>query len=302
MTNNPWENLENYKMKRVNSKSSFDIYWLKDLKGNYCLNFKIKNAFINFKSIETKEIKTSFSDDNLVIVLKDFSNWEIFKVFCDDLILSSEELLDSNEISQQLYSRINAWKDLLQGKLKKVLSLEEQMGLFSEILTLKDFILANNGNVNSWRGPNKDSQDFLCNNCAIEVKSCLSSKRKLATISSKYQLETEKQNLFLIFYSLTKSEEGLSLNQLIDETLELIKAENEKTIFLKKLLELGFSFEEKEYYAFIVDSKSYFDINKNFPKIISSNIRGEIVEIKYKIDLSLCSEFLINESKILGEL
>lgn len=302
MMNNPWKDLDNYKMKRVSSKSKFDIYWLKDLKGNYCLNFKIENAFKNFKDIETKEMKTSFSDDNLVIILKDSLNWEIFKVFCDDLVLSSEELLDSNKVSQKLYNRINEWKDLLQGKLKKILSLEEQMGLFSEVLTLKELILVNGGNVNSWRGPDKDSQDFLCNNCAIEVKSCLSSKRKLATISSKYQLETEKQKLFMIFYSLTKIEDGLNLNQLINETLNLIKIESEKTIFLKKLLEIGYSFEETEYFSFNVDSKSYFDINEKFPKLISTSIDSEIVEVKYKIDLSLCNEFLINENKVLGAL
>lgn len=302
MMNNPWKDLDNYKMKRVSSKSKFDIYWLKDLKGNYCLNFKIENAFKNFKDIETKEMKTSFSDDNLVIILKDSLNWEIFKVFCDDLVLSSEELLDSNKVSQKLYNRINEWKDLLQGKLKKILSLEEQMGLFSEVLTLKELILVNGGNVNSWRGPHKDSQDFLCNNCAIEVKSCLSSKRKLATISSKYQLETEKQKLFMIFYSLTKIEGGLNLNQLINETLNLIKIESEKTIFLKKLLEIGYSFEETEYFSFNVDSKSYFDINEKFPKLISTSIDSEIVEVKYKIDLSLCNEFLINENKVLGAL
>ncbi|MEG0236272.1 MAG: PD-(D/E)XK motif protein [Cetobacterium sp.] len=302
MMNNPWKDLDNYKMKRVSSKGKFDIYWLKDLKGNYCLNFRIENAFKNFKSVETKELKTSFSDDNLVIILKDSSNWEIFKVFCDDLVLSSEELLDSNKISPKLYSRINEWKDLLQGKLRKILSLEEQMGLFSEVLTLKELILTNSGNINSWRGPDKDSQDFLCNNCSIEVKSCLSSKRRLATISSKYQLETEKKNLFMIFYSLTKTEKGLNLKQLIDETLKLIKIESDRTIFLKKLLELGYSFEETEYFSFIVDSKTYFDINENFPKLISSNIDNEIVEVKYKIDLSLCNEFLINEKKVLEEL
>lgn len=299
---NPWKDLDKYKMKRVSSKSKFDIYWLKDLKGNYCLNFKIEHAFKNFNTIETKEIKTFSSDDNLVIILKDSSNWEIFKVFCEDLFLSSEKLLDPNKISQKLYNRINEWKDLLQGKLKKILSLEEQMGLFSEILTLKELVLINGGNANSWRGPDKDSQDFLCNNCAIEVKSCLSSKRRLATISSKYQLETEKQNLFMIFYSLTKTEEGLNLKQLISETLKLIETESEKIIFLKKLLEVGYSFEEIEYFSFIVDSKSYFDINERFPKLISSNIDSEIVEVKYKIDLSLCNEFLINENKVLGEL
>lgn len=302
MMNNPWKDLDNYKMKRVSSKSKFDIYWLKDLKGNYCLNFRIKNAFKNFKAIETKEMKISFSNDNLVIILNDSSNWEIFKVFCDDLISSLEELLDPAKVSQKLYSRINEWKGLLQGKLKKVLSLEEQMGLFSEVLTLKELILVNGGNINSWRGPDKDSQDFLCNNCAIEVKSCLSSKRRLATISSKYQLETEKQYLFMIVYSLTKTEKGLNLNQLINETLKLIEIETEKTIFLKKLLELGYSFEETGYYSFLVDSKAYFNIDKSFPKLISSNINSEIIEVKYKIDLSLCNEFLINENKVLGEL
>lgn len=302
MIKNPWKDLDNYKMKRVNSHNKLDIYWAKGIQGNYCLLFRVKDEFSKFKNIETKEFQTKSSKDDLIIELIESSNWEIFKIFCDDLILNLEELLDSNRVSQKLYSRIIEWKNLLQGKLKKILSLEEQMGLFAEVLTLKELVLANDGSVNSWRGPDKDSQDFLCGNCAIEVKSCLSSKRKLVTISSKYQLETEKQNFFMIFYSLTKTEIGLNLNQLISETLNLIEVESEKTIFLKKLLEIGYSFEETEYFSFNVDSKSYFDINEKFPKLISASINSKIVEVKYKVDLSLCNEFLINENKILEEL
>lgn len=302
MIKNPWKDLDNYKMKRVNSHNKLDIYWAKGIQGNYCLLFRVKGEFSKFKNIETKEFQTKSSKDDLIIELIESSNWEIFKIFCDDLILSLEELSDSNKVSQKLYSRIIEWKNLLQGKLKKILSLEEQMGLFAEVLTLKELVLANDGSVNSWRGPDKDSQDFLCGNCAIEVKSCLSSKRKLVTISSKYQFETEKQNFFMIFYSLTKNEIGLNLNQLISETLNLIEIESEKTIFLKKLLEIGYSFEETEYFSFNVDSKSYFDINEKFPKLISASINSKIVEVKYKIDLSLCNEFLINENKILEEL
>lgn len=301
MINNPWRDLENHTMKRVNSKNKLDIYWLKGIQGNFCLLFKVNNEFSNFKNIETKEFQTKSSSDNLIIELRELSNWEIFKIFCDDIILNIESDKNNQSISTNLYNRITQWKDLLKGKMKKMLSLEEQIGLFGELLVLKDIILKNNKSIDFWRGPEKDLQDFLCKNCAIEVKSSLSSKNKIITISSKNQLETEKNYLFLIYYSLTKDDNGVNLSELISSIEDILVSVNSKNIFLKKLLELGYNFDE-DYFSFILDGESYYEVTNKFPKLNSNGLDSRITEVKYKLDLKQCEEFKINKEKILEEL
>lgn len=302
MIDNPWIDLKNQKMKRVNSKNKFDIYWAKDVQGKYSLLFKVKNEFLKFTNIETKEFETKNSEDYLVIILKESSNWEIFKIFCDDIILNVESDSQDDRISQKLYNRIIEWRDLLQGKIKKILSLEEQLGLFGELLTLKNIILDNNGTVESWCGPEKHLQDFACRNCAIEIKSGLSSQNKIITISSKNQLKIEREYLFLIFYSLTKQEFGISIDQLVSSIGKVLISDKDRTDFFKKLLEVGYNFEEKNYLSFSIDSENYYEVTDKFPKLDSKILDSRILEVKYKIDLNKCEEFKIKKDKILGEL
>ncbi|MGL6066103.1 MAG: PD-(D/E)XK motif protein [Cetobacterium sp.] len=302
MVNNPWSDLENLKMKRASSTSNFDIYWAKDLQGNCCLLLKIKSAFLKFENITTKNLETKFSKDDLIIIHKDTNNSDIFKIFCKDIIATVEKTISEELISPEIHNRIIQWKDLLQGNMKKTLSIEEQIGLFGEILTLKDIILENQESIDSWRGPEKDAQDFLCNNCVIEVKSCLSSKNKVITISSKNQLETEKKHLFIILYCLTIQKEGTNLSELVLSTLNLLTSDIDKTNFCKKLLELGYSFDEESYYSFVLDSESYFEVTEDFPKLNSKDLDQRIIEAKYKIDLNRCDEFEITKNIILGEL
>ncbi|MGL5982362.1 MAG: PD-(D/E)XK motif protein [Cetobacterium sp.] len=302
MLKNPWSNLENLKMKRANSTSNFDIYWAKDFQGNCCLLLKIKSAFLKFENIATKNLETKFSKDDLIIIHKDTNNSDIFKIFCEDIIATVEKTTSEELISSEIQNRIIQWKHLLQGNMKKKLSTEEQIGLFGEILTLKDIILENQDSIDSWRGPEKDAQDFLCNNCAIEVKSCLSSKNKVITISSKNQLETDKQYLFIILYCLTIQKEGINLSELVLSTLNLLTSDTDKTNFCRKLLELGYSFDEESYHSFILDSESYFEVTEDFPKLNSKDLDQRIIEAKYKIDLNRCDEFEITKNIILEEL
>lgn len=299
---NPWKKLENLKMIRVNNKIDYNIYWAKNTNGNYCLFFDIEKAFKDFKDINTKDLEIRFSESNLAIQLQNNENWEIFKIFCEDLIKHIESIKKNNQIGFKIQERILEWKNLLEGKMSKTLSFEEQMGLFSELVLLKKIIIEKGEGVLFWRGPEKDSQDFLCDNCAIEVKSSLSSQKRVITISSKNQLETEKENLYLAYCSLSKSKMGKNLTSLVEDIYLILKSEDEKFIFSKKLIEIGYDFKEENYNSFRVDKELYYIVKENFPKVDSKCMDPRILEVKYKIDLNSCSEFEVEEIYILEEI
>lgn len=299
---NPWNTLEKSTMRRVNSKDNVDIYWYKTISEDYSLYFKVNSIFKNFPKIEMEHIIINSSNDELIIILKDTAIWEIFKTFCDDLIYNLKGIKEVNEISSTLIKRINNWKNLFIKKRKKEMPLEVQMGLFSELSTLKNIILKNRGSIEYWRGPEKDTQDFLCNNCSIEVKSTLTSQKKNIIISSINQLESEKNNLFLNFYSLSKVENGKNIKVLTEEIMELLSTDD-KTKFMTKLFKLDYDLTEENYMKFLVDNIEFYNAkDKNFPKLNSDLIKLGIIEIKYKIDLNLCTQFKMNLEQILEEI
>ncbi|MGL5780107.1 PD-(D/E)XK motif protein [Cetobacterium sp.] len=300
--NNPWLELNDRKQKRINEYINHNIYWAKDDLGNYCVLFTIKDCFTNFKSFESKQLKAKSNKDNLVIMLKNTEGWEIFKLFCEDLVTTINKLNTNIDILNTLEVRIEEWKKLFVGQIKRQLSFEEQMGLFSELDFLEKIILKNNKTIECWRGPEKNLQDFLCFNCAIEIKSSITSEKKLATISSINQLETDKQNLYLIYYSLTQDKAGESVQDIIIRILQNLN-EVDKVSFQKKILGYGYNFEENNYSKFIIDSMLCFDAkDEKFPKLKSKDIPKEIVSIKYKININECSNFKIEINSILEEI
>lgn len=132
----------------------------------------------------------------------------------------------------------------------------------------------------------------------LEVKSTLSSKGSIITISSAFQLETTKNNLFLIFYSLSQTQNGESISDIINYIDKKIKNEEIKIKFYKKLFNIGYNLTETEYDKFRIDKINYYKITDNFPKISSKNLDLRIKEVKYKIDLTFCDSFKVSKKNL----
>ena len=303
MKNNPWKNLKNNSIKRVNFNIPFDIFWAKNSLEQYCYLIRLSNN-ITLKKINFKEIQVLYQNgilNELLIILNDSNNWEIFKILCDDLAENSMLVKTEKELIEKTYERLNEWKNLLKSTYRDKLSFEEQMGLFTELKTLNNIIFPKINSdiaINFWRGADKDIQDFLCENSALEVKSTLSSKGSIITISSAFQLETTKNNLFLIFYSLSQTQNGESISDIINYIDKKIKNEEIKIKFYKKLFNIGYNLTETEYDKFRIDKINYYKITDNFPKISSKNLDLRIKEVKYKIDLTFCDSFKVSKKNL----
>lgn len=121
---------------------------------------------------------------------------------------TSDKMISAVEI------RLRRWQQLLKQDANQTFTIEKQMGLFSELLCLKEIVAAKVGikqAVVSWVGPEFDKQDFLMDKAVIEVKSHRTSKDEIVHISSLQQLHSEKEPLLLMSYALTFSENGLSV-------------------------------------------------------------------------------------------
>lgn len=306
---NVWESVEVNTKRRVNRETKYDYYWLKDYQGKYGFSVGIstegtkEHASVNLKGIDIVDK----SDDGItwiILILLDQGDWEIFKNLCNDLISALELVKESQNLYDSLVARLKRWQSLLKGDNSKKLSLEKQMGLFAELLCLETIIsrkMDMDCAIDIWCGPEGDKQDFILDDMAIEVKSHITSKGNLVRISSADQLITSKDKLYLVSYSITNYPSGEGISDLHGRISEKLSAENLYK-FDFKLIGAGWipGCSDMHEYRFVVDDVQIYKVNQDFPKIIPAYIDMRIQNVKYSIDMSLCGEWEIDLSEIIG--
>ncbi|MGE7593535.1 PD-(D/E)XK motif protein [Peribacillus frigoritolerans] len=310
----PWENIRAGAERLVDANLKYEICWGVEKNGDYALYIPIEkeedlpNIDINLKDIEINIFKRDIPNTyQWVIILKRKEAWGIFKRLCEDLMSVAEQAKNEKSMIVQIQNRLKGWQSLLSKNMKVVFSTEQQMGLITELKCLQEIIAIRIDYVKAiqaWVGAEADKQDFLLDNSVVEVKSYRTSKGEKVTISSKDQLSTEKDYLYLITYALTKSENGENVKELIDgikEQLIISDANEAIEIFETKLWNYGYSslmFKESELDRYLVDKVNCYRVEGDFPRIGSSTVAPEIVSLNYKVDLTTCTDYLINIDEI----
>ncbi|WP_203340234.1 PD-(D/E)XK motif protein [Planococcus beijingensis] len=311
-TDNPWKNMGNLTRRRADPNTPHDIYWIKETTGKYGLwinaasvvNFK--EEAIKLKGITiTKNIKKDGGD--LFLILESSEDWEVFRSLCKDLISVTVKYKDEEKMMSVIDGRLHKWQQMLKSASLKKLSIEEQMGLYGELLCLKELVIPELGVLDAlkaWTGPQKDKQDFLLENAVIEVKCSKTTKGEMATISSLGQLSSNKNKFFITFYNISPSEKGTTIEELSKEIKEKHFNEHPSLVefFESKLLEYGYISELNPLLEkFQVDNKKAYVVNEKFPRLTSSQVDTRIVSVKYTIDLSRLSEFEVEYDNVIKE-
>jgi hypothetical protein len=308
---NPWESMPRSSQRRVSSDMPHDVYWMTDTEGKYGFCLKIPNSFDdglsipNLKGISTLKRNSAEGFGELFLILNDKDDWEIFNVLCNDLINTALQCGIDEEIIDAVEIRLRRWHLLLKRERQKELTLEVQMGLFSELLCLRDSIAPRVGIKQasiSWVGPNFDKQDFLLENSAVEVKSYRTSRGPVVEISSAKQLSSEKESLYLLTYGLTNSDTGSTVEDLAKSISAMLSAESAGALdaFESKLMSYGYIPEmvKEPLIKFKLDRNRAYVITDDFPKINPQDLKAQIISVNYSIDLTLCAEFEVEFNSI----
>jgi len=309
--NSPWKNMQESSQRRVDFETDHDLFWITDLEGKYGFCLQSKNVFkdikppANLKGISILKRNSNHNYGELFLVLNKKEDWQIFYTLCEDLISITHKYDTDEAMISAVEIRLKRWQQLLRYERNIVLSLEAQMGLFSELLTLKEILVPKVGveqSVVSWVGADFDKQDFLLANAIIEVKSYRTSKSPIVNISSLQQLYSDKEPLYLLTYGLTQADNGVSIDALVEDIYGLLenKSAQLRDIFDDRLIEYGFIPEliERSLFKFIVDKRRVFYISDEFPKILPQSVGSQILTVKYSIDLLQCSEFEVGIESI----
>ncbi|MGY3190381.1 hypothetical protein ACVWXS_005117 [Lysinibacillus sp. TE18511] len=312
---NPWDTIEPNSERLIETNNDkYEFYWGIEKNGDYAFYIPIfsqdnlPQTNINIKNLDINIFESSTPNKYVwVIILKVKEQWSIFKKLCEDLCSVSETATNEKALIIQVQHRLKRWQDLLSRKFDSF-PLIKQMGIFSELYCLLNIVAPKIGlptAISAWVGGDYDKQDFLLNACALEVKSYRTSKGEIVQISSKEQLYSTKEYLYLVTYALTQSDDGTNIQHIVEEIeLHLKRALDFSTLdlFENKLIECGYSsvlFKEHELTKFIVDRVHIYEVQEIFPKIIPAQVAPEIVSLTYKLDLTNCQQFIIDQEQMI---
>lgn len=274
---------------------------------------EVINTLPKWKGIEISiNHMYDYEDENYdCIVFQQLEQYEnyIFEIIVEDIFDTLKCLREPNRTIITLINVLTKWKKffLIQPEIK--MSEIKQQGLYGELLLLEQLIKKYGEQaVHWWTGCNMETHDFYIDTNAVEVKTTSTKGPYKINISSEYQLDPMDVNgrLFLKFIALRKSEtDGEHLPELI-EKIKTTVMDHQGNIeeFNNKLYKYGFIKEHPELYniGFKQREMCNYEINGQFPKIVSKDLPIGIGNITYELDLPICEQFQISEEELYNAL
>ncbi|WP_010249804.1 PD-(D/E)XK motif protein [Myroides injenensis] len=300
---NPWLDVSIGSQRRIDSTSVHDLYRIKDGNGNYGFYIKFKEEFADTRiyfRLRGIEVYKNNNDNqgNYTLLLNEKKDWHLFYILSNDLINICSSISNEGRLITELENRLKRWQRFLMKNKAVELSTELQMGLFSELYYLQNYIIPNYGikdSISAWGGPNKERNDFNTVDSIIELKTYKSNNAAIISISSVYQLFSEDKPVKLVALALTESDLGDSVLDLYRQIRALISNESIELLeeFEEKVINYGLMIyiDNQNLKKFVVDNMRNFAVENDFPLIKPMDIASEILSVNYSIDLELCKRF-----------
>ena len=249
----------------------------------------------------------------LTLTLISSADVEIFRALCANLIDATRRFGKDEEPTAfgVVIARLWRWQQVFKEKRRVGLTKSEQIGLYGELLVLRDiFLLRLNPYtaLSAWRGPSGDEQDFMIRDWLMEVKTQLSSSDRKIHVSSQDQLDITSGRIVLFHQVLSITEpdqEGsATLNELVAGVQGgITKAMPEALdLFEARLIEAGY--ERMEEYGndhMVLTQRVPFEIIEGFPLLAASDVPAGVTNVSYDVMLEACTDYQRDETEILEE-
>lgn len=204
----------------------------------------------------------------------------------------------------QLVRRLTAWRLMLGRGLLAGLTPEARVGLYGELLVLREVMLPTLGSaaVRAWVGPAKAPQDFLHGTTAVEVKTVSRRDPDRCRISNERQLDsTGLKNLFLAHQVIGTAAEGVSLPELVDGMRSHPAIQPELSWFENCLLEAGWWDAHRDQYAndrYALVRRQFFAVSDSFPRMTPPDLPPGVSGVSYLVDLATCRPHRVDETVV----
>lgn len=275
---------------RVDAEHPLELLIGKNDKGQKTIRFigDFKRKVIkNTKSISVSHyLFENFFAVNISLTDDDYL--DLFYIMIDDLIDSSRICHPKNGY-EFITNRFEKWKKFTNIE-KNHMSEAQVKGLLGELIFLDAFMIGKYGitkSINGWTGPEPTVKDFSYDDRWYEVKTTTNNE---IHISSLEQLDSDIEgNLVVVsLEKLSPESVGKSLLSICKNIFDKIDFDNDKSLFISKLVEVGFNFDEYyEKFKYRVVNIDFYLIDSGFPKISKKDIDNAILNVKYTLTLDL---------------
>jgi hypothetical protein len=224
---------------------------------------------------------------------------DVFRALAVDVAEVLVEAKTKEAAAATFISRVRRWQRFLEVHGPAGLSDSERRGLFSELLVLKELIVACSDPLRileGWRGPVREPHDFVLLGGDIEVKSTASPSPRTIEIANFDQLDDlGAVRLLLIHTVLAEMDSGgQTLPGIIEDLLKVCG--DAADVFKERLYLAGYIDEHASRYTvpcYRVLTSDFFEVTGDFPRLTRSGVTDGIYSAKYTILLSALEPFRV---------
>lgn len=268
---------------------------------------------ISLRGVEIRNVKASINGEPeleyLGVLCRDSSPRfrEPFLRFTEDLCLNFDD--PKSDTVSILRTVLNKWR-LFWAPVEHEITEDWIKGLWGELSLLESFIdqLRPSVLVN-WTGPEGMDHDFQGGNIGIEAKTT-ETMPPVMTVNNLRQLDsTLFESLFIAVSLVTRSEKGLTLDQLVERIARKLKSDHDLSeIFLRKIASAGYRPHHVEFYQTLrltlVRPALWYRVDSLFPALTGRSftqpLDARIREVRYRLELTNLTE--ANQSEVTSAL
>lgn len=309
-----------YLTRRILPSVNYDVYLAIEKPSNtWLLMLRVSSSFLDRKaayptssSFTVNRIALPQDGDEygtLQLVLTNARYKDIFTTLVQDIVDYLASVTDGRAAISAFITRLKRWQTFLEKHNPEGLSEIAQQGLYGELWFLRQVVLPHLGMSNglrNWTGPKATQQDFQFSRCAVEVKTTSAKQHQKLAIASERQLDdTGAGTIVLLHLSLdVRQGQGETLPEIVANVRSLVAGDAIARDELENLLfEIGYldiHTNRYENIGYTIREHNYFRVGEDFPKIIESDLRNGVGDVRYTISVAECKRFSMPELEVIA--
>ncbi|MFG3225168.1 PD-(D/E)XK motif protein [Kitasatospora sp. NPDC048194] len=245
----------------------------------------------------------AFHDGHVEVVAQSATDPQIFCALLADLL----DHLQRTSVgpAAAVVRRIGSWQRMLVRGLGDALGPEARVGLFGELLVLRDLVVPALGEnaLAAWQGPQGGPKDFAWAAWGLEVKSMGGTRARLrCRIHGEDQLDDASYDyLALVHQTLLSGAGGVSLPDLVDELRAHTALTTQQAALENNLLEAGWLDAHRSHYEgerWLLTARRCFRVTDGFPRVVPQMLPRGVRGVAYDIDLGVCADAAVDEDQV----
>ena len=308
-----------YMTRRILPDVNYDVYLAIEKPSNTrLLMLRVSSTFLDRKMVYPTSSsftvnRVALSQDGeeygtLQLVLTNARYNDIFTTLVQDIVDCLASVAGGQAAISAFITRLKRWQTFLEKHSPEGLNEVSQQGLYGELWVLRQLVFPHLEllkGVRCWTGSKGTQQDFQFSVCAVEVKTNSAKQHQKLAIASERQLDdTGAGAVVLIHLSLdVRQGQGETLPAMIASVRSIVSGDMTARDELESLLfEVGYldtHIARYENIGYAIREHNYFKVGADFPKIIESDLRNGVGDVRYTISVAECKRFSIRESEVI---